>query len=213
MRRLLTALLGASLVLGACGDDDNGDQAAVTSIPDETSTSTTTTTEPRTVAPDVIPTDESQITEEYVEGVLNDILAASLEATRHTREIGLVDEITIGIIESLNSEERATQALNSLAEAAVGDFAGFNENLQPAKATVSEVIAASPECVFAEVVFDNAGFLKESQPLPENVRGFARLVPATDEQLSSGRNPTAWIIDALPATEDGSVPPDTCVPQ
>ena len=69
-----TALLGATLLLGACGDDDdNGDRSAVTSIPDETTSSTSsTTTEPRTVAPDVIPQDESQITEEYVEQVLNE---------------------------------------------------------------------------------------------------------------------------------------------
>ncbi|HSP02734.1 MAG TPA: hypothetical protein VLR27_04490, partial [Acidimicrobiales bacterium] len=72
MRRLLHGLLGATLLLGACGgDDDDGRAAAITSIPEETSTSTSsTTTEPRTVAPDVIPQDVDLITEEYVEQVL-----------------------------------------------------------------------------------------------------------------------------------------------
>ncbi|HUF32267.1 MAG TPA: hypothetical protein VMN58_03545 [Acidimicrobiales bacterium] len=211
MRRLLTALLGASLVLGACGDDDdNGDRAAVTSIPDDTPSSTAATTEPRTVAPDVIPQDVSLITEEYVEQVLNELLVASLEATKHTRGVGLVDETTIEIVESLNSRERSTQALNSLIEASSAGFQGFKDDLRPTTADVSALLEASTQCVFAEVSFDNSGLLVDSQPLPDNVRSFARLVPATDTQRESGLNETAWMIDALPATEDGSVPPDTC---
>jgi hypothetical protein len=211
MRRHLTALLVAGLLLGACGDDDDsGDRAAVTSIPDDTTTSSTTTTEPRTVAPDVIPQDESQITEEYVEQVLNELLAAGLEATKHTRDVGLVDEVTIEITEALNGKDRAAQALNSLIEAAANGFANFQGKLRPATAEVTAVLESGPQCIFAEVSFDHSGVVLDAQPLPENVRGFVRLLPATDEQRASGHNPTAWMIDGLPATEDGSAPAATC---
>ncbi|HEU5083156.1 MAG TPA: hypothetical protein VFU14_07445, partial [Acidimicrobiales bacterium] len=101
MQRLLTGLLGVSLLLAACGDDDaDDDRAAVTSIPDETPTTSTTTTEPETVAVDVIPQDTSLITEDYVEQVLDALYEATLEATRLTRTAGVVDEPAIRIIEA-----------------------------------------------------------------------------------------------------------------
>jgi hypothetical protein len=214
MRRLLPALLAASLVLGACGgdDDDEGDDAAVTSIPEETSTSTSTSTEPRTVAPDVIPQDESQITEEYVEQVLNELLTDSLVATIRAREVGLVDEGVIEVVESLNSQERSIQALNSLSETAANGFSELKTDLEPATATVRQVLEGTPSCIFAEVVFDNSGLFKNAQPVPQNIRTFARLVPASDGQRASGHNRTAWMIDALPATDDGSVSSESCSP-
>lgn len=213
MRRHMTALLVAGLLLGACGDDDDsGERAAVTSIPDDTTTSSTTTTEPRTVAPDVIPQDESQITEEYVEQVLNELMADSLVATVRAREAGLVDGRVIEVVESLNSQERSIQALNSLSEAAADGFSDFKTELEPATATVLEVVEGTPACIFVEVSFDNSGIFKNAQPVPQNIRTFARLVPATEAQRASGHNRTAWMIDALPATEDGSVASDSCSP-
>lgn len=212
MRRLLHGLLGATLLLGACGgDDDDGRAAAITSIPEETSTSTSsTTTEPRTVAPDVIPQDESQITEEYVEQVLNELLQTSAAATKHAREVGVVDEMTIEMLESINGEERTIQAVNSLLEASSAGFKGFKADLRPATADVANLHDVSSQCIFAEVSFDNSALLQDPQPLPDNVRGFVRLVPSSDAQRASGHNATAWVIDSLPATEDGSVPADRC---
>lgn len=210
MRRLLHGLLGATLLLGACGGDDGGDRSAVTSIPDETSSTSSTTTEPRTVAPDVIPQDESLITEQYVEQVLDALYEVSLEAVEHTRSAGVVDEVTIELIESINSERQARDALNSLMEAASRGFAEFRDDLSPATADVSSVIHGDSECVFAEVRFDSSGLLTELPPVPSNGRTFARLVAASEEQRSSGHNPTAWVIDGLPATDDGTVPSESC---
>ena len=134
MRRHLTALLVAGLLLGACGDDDdNGDQTAVTSIPDETSTSTSsTTTEPRTVAPDVIPQDESQITEEYVEQVLNELFVVSLNALATLDPRGLVDESDIELIESAQPRDRSRrEQINDLVELAFGGFEGDDRTCRP----------------------------------------------------------------------------------
>jgi hypothetical protein len=209
MRRLLPALLAASLVLGACGGDDDGDQAAVTSIPDETSTSTSTTTEPRTVAPDVIPQDASQITEEYVEQVLDQLYDAMLGATEAARAAGVVEERAIAISEATNSEQGARELLNGLVEQAAGGFAGFRDELRPVDTEVVELHEASVDCIFAEARFDFSGLTTEPGDA-EMFRLFVRLIPASEEQRASGLNPTAWVLDELPATDDGSVPPGKC---
>lgn len=210
MRRLLTGLLGVTLVLTACGDDDAaGDRAAVTSIPDETTTSSTTTTEPETVAPDVIPQDPSQITEDYVEQVLDALYTATLEATRLTREAGVVDEPAIRIIEATNSPAGAREYLNSLADAAASGFEGYREDLKPVDASVLEVLEVRARCIFAEVKFDTSGLSTEPGNA-EEFRLFARLVSASEEQRASGLNPTAWVLDALPATSEDAVPSGQC---
>jgi len=213
MRRHLTALLVAGLLLGACGDDDDsGDQAAVTSIPEETATSTSTTTEPRTVAPDVIPQEESQITEEYVEQVLDELYGISLQAIKHTREAGIVDESTIELVESIYSPPQSRVALNGLIDLARRSFEGYRDDPTPVTADVAEVLQRNQECIFSEVRFDTSGLVNEPAVFSDTVRGFVRLLPASDQQRVSGRNSTAWVIDALPVTKDGSVPTETCPP-
>ncbi|MFP5576752.1 MAG: hypothetical protein ACLGIZ_00785, partial [Acidimicrobiia bacterium] len=158
----MTALLVAGLLLGACGDDDDsGERAAVTSIPDDTTTSSTTTTEPRTVAPDVIPQDESQITEEYVEQVLNELYAVANEALRLSMEAGLVDEPSIDLIEATSSATTAAEDINALLDLSRRNFEGFRNDPEPLRADVLDVIEASSECVFAEITVDRSGSLSE----------------------------------------------------
>lgn len=212
MRRLLHGLLGATLLLGACGSDDgDGDQSAITSIPEETTTSTSpTTTEPRTVAPDVIPQDESQITEEYVEQVLNELLAVAGEALRETVKAGLVEERAISLIEATSSQATVTGDLNELLGLASVGFEGIRAEPTSLKADVIEVVGADSDCVFAEIELDRSGIV-EGQPAEQSgVRTFAKLVPATEEQRTSGQNPTAWVTDGLPTTTDGSAPSNPC---
>lgn len=210
MRWFLHGVLVASLLLGACGDDDDGDRAAVTSLPEETTTSTSsTTTEPRTVPPDVIPQDVSQITEAYVEQVLDELYAAMLPATVATREAGLVEESAIQIAEATHTPSGSRALLNSLAQEASDGFQGFQEQLSPVDTTVVEVHEATRMCVFAEVTFDSSGLTTET-PNASGFRLFARVVPATEEQRASGLNPTAWVLDELPAISDGPVPTQQC---
>ena len=211
MRRLLHGLLGATLLLGACGgDDDDSDRAAITSIPEETTSSTSsTTTEPRTVAPDVIPQDESQITEEYVEQVLDALHEAMLGATEAARSAGLVEERAIAISEATNTEQGARDLLNGLVAQAADGFAGFRDDLQPVDTEVVEIHEVASDCIFVEALFDFSGLTTEPGN-SEDFRLFARLVPASEEQRASGLNPTAWVLDELPATDDGSVPSGKC---
>ncbi len=211
MRRLLPALLGATLLLGACGDDDDdGDRSAVTSIPDETTTSTSsTTTEPPTVAPDVIPQDESQITEEYVEAVLDALYAAMLEATATAREAGFVEEPAVRVAEATNTPDGSRGLLNSLTEAAANGFAGYRDELSPVDVTVLDLHERTLTCAFAEATFDTSG-LTTTSPSTDGFRLFVRIVAATEEQRASGLNPTAWVLDELPATDDGSIPERQC---
>jgi len=209
VRRLLTGLLGATLLLGACGDDGGDDRAAATSIPDETSTSSTTT-EARGPPPDVIPRDVSLITEEYVEQVLDALYEVSLEAALLAREAGVVDRPTIELIEATSSETSALERINGLIDEAAAGFVDYQPDPRPVDAVVLEVVEASETCIFAKVDFDSSGMVTT----PDETTGFeifARLRAATEEQRASGKNPTAWVLDGLPASNDGSVP-DGCAP-
>ena len=211
MRRLLHGLVGLSLLVSACGDDDGGDDlAAVTSVPDETSTSTTTTTEARTVAPDVIPQDESQITEEYVEAVLNELFGVSLEALLAARQAGVVEERALALLEATNSDTTFPQEVNDLSDLAFAEFEGIKPEPTALVLSVVSLLEAMPTCVIAEVTVDSAGLLASpAEPEPEE-RDFIRLLPAKEVQRASGLNPTAWVLDEFPVTLDGSVPDLTC---
>ena len=210
MRRHLTALLVLGLVLGACGGDDDDDRAAVTSIPEETTTSTTTTTEPRTVAPDVIPTDESQITEEYVEDVLNELFSVAGAALAATMEAGLVEETAIALIEATSSASTTDDDLNELIDLASTGFEGIKPEPSALRAEVLEILLREPDCVVAEIELDRSGIVEGGSVDEPDARTFARLVPASEEQRASGKNPTAWVTDGLPTTMDGSVPQGLC---
>ena len=211
MRRLLHGLLGATLLLGACGSDDDGDRSAVTSIPEETSSSTSsTTTEPRTVAPDVIPQDVSLITEEYVEQVLNELFQVSGDALNAAMQAGLVEEQSIQLIEATSSEATVTDDLNELLALASAGFEGIKSSPSPIRADVLEVLEAQTDCIVAEVRLDRSGVVEEATEDDPSVRTFVKLVPASETQLNSGANPTAWVTDGLPTTMDGSTPAPLC---
>jgi len=210
MRRLLIGLLGAALLISACGDDDAGDRAAVTSVPDRTTTTSTTTTEPPVPPIDVIPRDPELITEEYVEQVLDALYEVSMEAVELARAEGLVDQPSIQIIESIRTPDHALDAINALIQTTAEGFPGYPENPGPTTADVTDVIVATANCVFAEVVFDSSASLVEPPQVPDNLRSFARLRPASETQRASGLNPTAWAIDDLPFSTDGSTPESGC---
>jgi len=211
MRRLMTGLLGMSLLLAACGDDDADERAAVTSIPDDTTTSSTTTTEPDTVAPDVIPRDPSQITEDYVEQVLNELFEVSLEAALVVRDAGLVEETALELVRATTSDGVFEQDVNDLAAQARSKFEGLKKEPAPLVLSVVDLLEASPTCVVAEVTTDASGLLEDPPPPEPNERDFIRILQATEEQRRSGLNPTAWVLDQFPVTYDGSIPELTCV--
>jgi hypothetical protein len=208
MRRLLTGLLGASLLLGACGGNDDDDRSLVTSIPEQTTTSTTTTTPP-VPPPDVIPDDPALITEEYVEQVLNLLFEVSNETLIATMEAGLVTPEVIALVEATSPPTRVADAINELIGLALDDFPNVQASPRPIEATVLAVHERSPRCVFAEVTLDSTT-VSTADATPEDMRTFARLLPASEEQRRSGLNRTAWVIDELPASPDGSQPESGC---
>ena len=212
MRRLLHGLLGATLLLGACGgDDDDGRAAAITSIPEETSTSTSsTTTEPRTVAPDVIPQDVDLITEEYVEQVLNELFVVSRDAIVAAREDELVDTRSIDLMTATSSDAVLTQRLNDLIDMSFNSFDGIRSSPEPLRLMVIDLLQTGRDCVVAEVETDASGLLEEAPVTTPDERDFVRLLPASEEQRAAGLNPTAWVLDQFPVTLDGSVPDLSC---
>lgn len=215
MRRLLHGLLGATLLLGACGgDDDDGRAAAITSIPEETSTSTSsTTTEPRTVAPDVIPQDVDLITEEYVEHVLNELFGVSLQAFIASRDAGIVDDQALALLDATSSDDVFEQRVNDLSEFAIGGFSGLKQDPSQVVIAVSDVLESSRSCIVAEVRTDASGLMVDAPPMEPGERDFVRLLPASAEQAETGLNPTAWVLDQFPVTLDGTVPDLSCEAQ
>lgn len=210
MRRLLTGLLGVTLLVSACGDDDGDDGSAVTSIPERSTTTSTTTTAPAVPPPDVIPEDVSLITEEYVEQVLNALYEVSLEAVELARAEGLVDQPSIERLESISSETYSVNAINSLLNLSSTGFAGLRDELSPVRSDVQDVLEASRSCVFVEVSFDTSGLTDTPPPAAAAVRTFARLLAASETGRDTSLNPSAWVLDSLPVTEDGSVPDEGC---
>jgi len=208
-RVLIGGLLCATLLLSACGGGDDGSDAAATSIPERTTTSSTTT-EPRVPPPDVIPRDPNLITEEYVEQVLDALYEVSLEAVELARTEGVVTPSVIGIAQSIRSPDHALEAVNALITTAAEGFPGYRDDPGPTTADVRQLLVATPECLFAEVSFDSSQTFTSPPSVPDNLRSFVRLLPASQEQRGSGLNPTAWVIDGLPFSTDGSSPETGC---
>jgi hypothetical protein len=206
VRGCIGGLLALSLLAGACSDDEP-DTSAVTSIPDDAS-STTTTTEPETVAPDVIPDDESLITEDYVEGVLNALETADHRAFLVVREEGVVGQSAIQILNATGTERDAARGINGLADLAREGFPGYAPNPKPAKFLVKELLKASQTCVLAVVEVDSSSYFIEPPADPPPGRTVVELLPATSSQRESGHNPTAWVVDSIPVIADGDELPD-----
>jgi hypothetical protein len=156
----------------------------------------------------VIPADVDLITEAYVEQVLNALYEASFDALTRTMREGVVDAETIAIVEATTPESRVVDDINELMTLAAEGFPGIRVDPGPIRSEVARLLVASSECIFAETILDDTELTQASTP-PE-ARTFARLLPATVEQRESAHNPTAWVIDELPATLDGSVPDEQC---
>jgi hypothetical protein len=153
----------------------------------------------------VIPTDTSLITEEYVEQVLDALYEVSLQAVLAAREAGDLVELSIRLLEATSTPESAANRITSLADDIVNGFADYHPEPQPVDADVIAVLEASSDCILAEAKFDSSGMVTT----PDSTAGFrifARLSAATVDQRSTGLNPTAWVLDELPATDDGSIP-------
>lgn len=208
MWRMLTgATITLGLLAGACSGDDAPDTSAVTSIPDDTTTSSTTTTEPDTVAPDVIPADESLITEEYVQGVLDGLAQASLDAVLATKAAGVTDARAIEIANATGTTPQALRDINELTELARNDFAAYRPQPGPVSFTIEELKVARADCILAAVDLDLSKLFADP-PEPPPGQPVIELLPATDEQRSTGLNPTAWVIDSLPIITSGDEQPD-----
>ena len=208
IRGCLGALLAFTLVATACSDDDDADTSAITSIPDDT-TSTTSTTEPRTVAPDVIPDDESLITEDYVQGVLNGYSESALDAFLATRAAGGADEIAIGIVDATSTEPHAVERINSLADVAFEGFAGYRSDPGPIRYDVQSVTIATRTCIVAAILLDSSALLEKPVEASQSEGNLLiELLPATQEQRSGGLNPTAWVIDSLVFVDPAGDNPD-----
>lgn len=207
MRRFVPPVLFVlALIASACSGDDDG-SAAITSVPDQTTTSSTTT-RPATVAPDIIPTDESLIDEAYVEGVLAGLADASAEAFDATRAAGVVDERAQAITDATSSGQEAIRGINSLSRLARERFAGYRDETSPVKYSVIDVLIGSQRCIVAEIAIDASGlFVNPPEDAPPG-RTLAELLPASEEQRSTGLNPTAWVLNSTPVIRAGDSLPD-----
>lgn len=208
----IVLFLTVALAIASCSGNDDG-SAAVTSIPDETTTSVTTTSEPDTVAPDIIPNDVSLIDEAYVEGVLNALAVTNADVLSLTREAGLVTEDVIAMVDATSSEADAIESINSLARLAREGFDRYSPELTPATYEVLDLLTATDECIVVEVTVDRSGLFVKPPSDPPPGRTLLELLPATEQQRASGLNPTAWVVDSAPVVREGDPLPDCQVAQ
>ena len=210
MRRSAAVLvLGVAILAGACSSDDGGGSAANTSIPDPTTTASTTT-EPRTVAPDTIPDDESQIDKAYAQGVVDEHALLAHEALKLTMAAGVVDDEVTALLQASRTETDAITASNDLFATAISGFEGLLPEPSPLTIEVLDVLVASTNCLVVEVRVDDSGVLADPPPRGEDQRDFIEFQPATSAQRESGLNPTAWARAQFPVTFDSSVPEFAC---
>ena len=148
MRRSAAVLvLGVAILAGACSSDDGGGSAANTSIPDPTTTASTTT-EPRTVAPDIIPDDESQIDKAYAQGVVDEHALLAHEALKLTMAAGVVDDEVTALLQASRTETDAITASNDLFATAISGFEGLLPEPSPLTIEVLDVLVAANCRVF-----------------------------------------------------------------
>lgn len=192
-------MAAALVALAACGDDGGAAAQTTTTTSSTTTTTeaTTTTTEP--VDPTTVP---DEITEPYVQAVLDELYAIEGDAIRLAVEEGLVTGEVLELLSTIYGESEQREVANLLLDAATFEFEGVRRPPGDPEAEVLSLVSASSECVFAETSFDVSQVtVVESEPIVTFV-----------ELRRSDSNRTPWRIEFAPAVPEGSDPPeDPCV--
>ncbi len=197
LRRTAVAACFLAGTLAGCASDD--EPAAPTA--------TLGTAAPTTAAdPYAIP---AVIDEAYVNRVLAGLDAAVGDVVRMVvRERGIPYEAEERL-QAIYIDGKAWQlTIDLLQEDSLDNFASYKPNPGNLNTTISRLITATKQCVFAEVSRDYSAV--GIHPEPPVTQEWVALRPLTPERDPKGYNPTRWgfIYDGF--TRDRSSPQDPC---
>jgi hypothetical protein len=167
------------LLLGGCGDSDSAiDEETQPTVAEQSTT--TTATDPWAV-PDVIDA-------EYVRRVLQRIDDVRAEVRRDVYASRQFTETDRKKIEAIYTGHQLAVALNEWPILAATDHSDMIANPGPAIVAIQGVLAADPDCIWANVTFDES----RNRPLPKTpVQAQVVLEKSShDTQV----NPTPWMI-------------------
>ena len=195
-RRWISLGLIALAAAGACGGNDTPAPAGAT-VPREA---------PTTTAADqyAVP---ATIDAAYLNRVFVALDAVDNTATRIiVQSKGLPPEAAKHLISIYAQGELEAQTSRWL-ELIDEGLVGFRREPQGQRTQVTKVLAASPSCVFVEVVRDSSG---NSVGARSPHQYFVHLAPLDQVRNASGFNRTPWMIAGEGFNSDGSVPDSPC---
>lgn len=191
----MVALLLATAVMAACGDDGE-DVAGTTTTTRPTTTSSTATTEPED--PWAVPED---IDEAYVQRVLTELYRLDGEARRIAVREGMVTEEVIELVQRVYAPKGAAERGNELIESSIDRFPGVHDPPGDVRLTVQQIElqrqdAPSPRCVVVSISADFTAVVENGS---DDLRYFVELVEGEG-------NETGWLIRNEAVRSDGSRP-------
>jgi hypothetical protein len=194
----VVAAAAALVALSACGDDDGAAGETTTTTSSTTTEAATTTTTTEVIDPTTVP---AEITEEYVQAVLDELYAVQGEALRMAVDEGVVSGAVLSSLGTIYSESEARRVANAYIDAAAGGFSEVKRPPGDPQARVESVLTATAGCLFVRTTLD---FEAVATASAEPAVVFVHLVPAD-------QNATPWRIETLAAVgPDGVEPSNPC---
>jgi hypothetical protein len=195
VRRLavLAWVVAAGVLVGACGGDDDEPLVPTATVPQGT-----TTTNPYAVPP--------VIDDAYVNRVLARLDQAVGDVTRLIVTNRTITDEAADRLMTLYVGDALALKLQSYQRDVFRDFAGYKSPLGNKITTVTRLISARPDCIFAEVSRDVSAI--SLHPDPELSTLWVALTPADSGGI--GVNPTGWVFSLEGLQQDASEPPNPC---
>lgn len=137
-----------------------------------------------------------------LDGALGDILRLVFQARQMSTEA--VDRVQVLY---LNRDDQNLE-LQELQYQLRNGFSGFKDPPGNRKSTVTDLLAASPTCIFVRLSFDHSAVA--TKPNLESGSEWMGLTPADPARDPNHYNPTPWAIATEGVMSDGSQPPNPC---
>ncbi len=196
MRRLaVVGMLVVGLVVGAaCGGGDDEPLGPTATVPQAT-----TTTNPYAVP--------AVIDEAYVNRVLAGLDQVFGDAVRIVVASRTFPTDAARRVEAVYAGNVRLAVLGSISDAANSRLDNFEQPPSNQRTTASDLLMATPTCIFTEISRDYSGVTTDDDP---PVTQWAVLRRAENFDTPGGHNPTGWVYVFDGVDQDGSAPEDPC---
>lgn len=149
------------------------------------------------------------IDEAYVQRVLQTLYSLESEAVRQMVTAGQVTEEAEGVLRAINRPSRIEQQLAGYRELAEQGFPGVLDDPGDQRITISAVLSADSECIFAAGERDFSE-VAESPEFDATDVAFFQLLPRDATSDVHAVNPTPWMLAGGEIRSDGATPEIPC---